>query len=169
MGSSFIRFFPRAALVFSAMTLLVMTAPVAVAFMLSPEQMKSPELPVSPLAGLVVEHFRAFSLGFWLYFALAVVASIGLLRRRRWAHSLWVLLLVLGVVWSVAFMTSEIVYVLGTDVPADEMGGYFPPQPTLGALVAVPTGVVILVFLGFLLRGLLSQDAREAYRSPPRQ
>jgi hypothetical protein len=160
MASTFIRAFSVAALILSLFGLLIVTGVLLVAFSMSSEQMESPGGELSPLLRLLVENFRLFAVAWWLYFFAAVVASVGLLRQQRWAHTVWVVVLTMALCWSAAAIASEIFHLAAADDTSQaELGGFL-RSPLLSALVAIPPGLFISVLLVFLLRKLLLERRR---------
>lgn len=155
MSSPFIRLFPPAALALSLAAMVLLTGPVVVAYSLSVDQMRVGPADLSPLHALVVRHFRVFALSWWILSAAAVIASVGLIRRRRWAHSTWVLLLSLVLLWSLAVTLSEVFHLIIGEERPEEAIGYFPSDALLSALVTIPTGIGMTIVLVVLLRQLL--------------
>jgi hypothetical protein len=156
MRSTFIRVFAGVALVFTGFALVILTVILLLAFSFSAEELKTGDAELSPLSNFIVEHFRVVALVWWLYFLAAVIASVGLLRQRRWAHSLWVVLLTVAVLWTVAALTAETLHLVTTeDAPQDRLG-HFPDNAVLSALVVIPTSLAMATLLVILLWKLLS-------------
>jgi len=57
------------------------------------------------------EHIRLFTFFFLFYSVAALIGSIGLMKSYSWAISLWSLLFILGIAWSLGAATLELIFV----------------------------------------------------------
>ena len=157
MAARFLPLFAGTALVASACATVVLSGPLLMLLALSPRQLDVVERDRSVLAHLVLHHPLAFSAFWWLFSAVALVASIGLLRRRKWALRTWLILLGLGLTWSFCVMVSETAYFLTAKRLEPDSFGILPSESTLPLLVAVPVALILLTLQLLLIKKLLAE------------
>ncbi len=110
------------------------------------------------------EHLRFALLGFLISFSITLLAAIGVLRRKDWARRLFVAILAIGIVWSLAGAgaTIEAVSSVSKHVATrhDELGAMIHVILAFNLLVSL---VVATVFL-WLIKRFVSDDIKREFR-----
>lgn len=151
----FLRGFALATLVIAAWVGLILSLVVVVVFLAPVDQSKVLRPGQSELSVFLLDHVRLFTVSCWAYAWVGVVASVGLLKKKPWAHTVWVVLLVLALLWVLAVILSETWSVFTPTAPSDH------PEQTprfelLWVVIIVPLCLMMSAVLVFLLRKLFS-------------
>ncbi len=151
----FLRGFALTTLVIAAWVGLILSLVVVVVFLAPVDQGKVVRPGQSELSMFLLDHVRLFTASCWVFAWVGVVASVGLLKRKPWAHIVWVVLLVLALLWVLAVMVSETwnVFTLATSTNHPEQTPRF---EVLWVAMIVPLCLVMSAALVFLLRKLFS-------------
>jgi len=76
------------------------------AIVLSIDDFKRAAPSSSPLPVWFVEHPKIFATIYLGTASVAVIASLGMLKKRKWAHTIWIGLVALGLIWTVVVIGS---------------------------------------------------------------
>ena len=123
---------------------------------------KAPHFP--PVMQFMFSHFDLFFLCFLLVSVTALVAAIGLLKRKNWARLAFIALMSLGVVWNVAGLAVQ--FSLLEQMP--ELSGQAVPAEfaAMMRIMQVVSVVMVLAFCAlfvWLIRKLLSAPIRAEF------
>lgn len=113
------------------------------------------------LTNLVVSHPLVYVGVFCLVSLIALFASIGFVRRQRWAYRTWLGLCCLGVAWFLLCIVSEVHFFL---FGLDSYG----PMPlrfyaVAWTLVVVTSGLVAVTLIALLLRQLRKDSTKRFF------
>ncbi len=81
--------------------------------------------PLPPFALFMFKHFKLIVFLFFLLSAVLLVSSIGLLKRKNWARIAFIVMLGVGIAWTVAMLPmqasimNDVTQSLGGEAPAD--------------------------------------------------
>lgn len=123
---------------------------------------KAPHFP--PVMQFMFSHFDLFFLFFLLVSATALVAAIGLLKRKNWARLAFIALMGLGIAWNVAGLAVQ--FTMLEQMP--ELAGQGVPQEftTMLRIMQVFSVVMVLAFCTlfvWLIRKLRSAPIRAEF------
>jgi hypothetical protein len=68
---------------------------------------------IPPAAAFAIRHLRQLIEAFLLLWLIALVASIGLLKRRNWARLVFIGLMALGIIWNLASPILQLIVLRG--------------------------------------------------------
>ena len=149
---SFLWFFSRVTLVISGLASLAGMIQVVLIFsLISEKQVRIPEGSAG-IPFFILSHFRFFVLLTLVLDLAGFVASIALIRGKRWGQLTWAILLAVGIAWSLACVVSAVFF------------PYPPPDRVSTHMTNVSVGFVTVLGLlgatlaGYLLKRLLSAD-----------
>jgi len=119
-----------------------------------------------PYMTFVMAHWGAFAAAFLAVSAFTLIASIGLLKRRNWARRVFVVLLALGIVWTLASTLFQIATYSPIPLPPEVARGM--PDLQYVMIVAMIFGAVwsiaLSVLFGWLIKRLLAPDIVAEFR-----
>ena len=121
---------------------------------------------IPPLMKTIFENFDILVMGTLLITIVVFVASIGLLKRKNWARLFFIVLLILGVVWTVvsgvmqfSFMDSMMI---GQNMPQD-----VPPEfQNMQNTMKIVSGVMMVAIVGlhlYLIKRLRSDEIKDEF------
>lgn len=159
----FLRVFSRIALPLSAAMTLVGVINVALIFLAFESASFRPSGRETGVTLLILSHVRLFAALFALYSFASLVASVGLVKRRRWAVNVWTLLLTIGIAWSLGVVVLELVL----PMPAVSGGGFENIRrfPLLARRIEIPIGIASAALLTWLLKKMLSREVKAAFKA----
>ncbi len=121
---------------------------------------------IPPLMKTMFENFDILVMGTLLITIVVFVASIALLKRKNWARLFFIVLLILGVVWTVvsgvmqfSFMDSMIA---GQNMPQDVPPDFQSMQNTM----KIVSGVMMVAIVGlhlYLIKRLRSDEIKDEF------
>ncbi len=149
---SFLWLFSRVSLVISGLASLAGVIQVVLIFsLISERQVRIPQGSAGiPL--FILSHFRFFVLLTLVLDLAGFVASIALIRGKRWGQLTWAILLAVGIAWSLACVASAVFFPYP---PPDTVSTY---MTSLSAGFVTVLGLLGATLAGYLLKRLLSAD-----------
>lgn len=81
--------------------------------------------PIPPFALFMFKHFKLIVFSFFLLSIFLLISSIGLLKRKNWARIAFIVMLGLGIAWTVAMlpmqnsMMNDMTKSMGSEAPAE--------------------------------------------------
>lgn len=153
--AKFVNVFPPVVLALSVVGAIILTGPLVVFVLVAQDGVRALTVPdQSSLSRAIVDHPVGFASFWWLFCVVAIAASVGLLRRKRWAVHGWLALLGILILWSLTVILSELINVATSDLGASP--GLLPSNAVMAAAAAIPVGVVIGAAAAFLFVKLLA-------------
>ena len=115
----------------------------------------------------LISHFSVVSIALWAWLVMALISSIGLLKRRNWSRILYVALLVIGIAW---FLLKALYWnALDTLVWAGvgkkdvcngcNLQGYL----RFESLFSIVYDLVVIIVLVWIIKKLMSQEIRREF------
>lgn len=157
MEGRFIPIFSRLALVVFALALVVVSGPLLFLLQMPLDEIRVTDRGQSQLLNLLLHHPLAFTASLWFYCFAAVIASIGLMRRRKWGHTAWLVLLGFGLAWSCTVVISETLHFIAAHPSPTESFGVLHNDAAISFLAAVPVSVVLIAVQAVVVRKLLRE------------
>lgn len=149
--------FPRLALVLFGLMLPILLGATFVVF--SVDEFKGAFNSISPLPNWVVVHPKAFAIVCVAFASAAVLASLGMIKKRKWGHRGWVALTLLAILWTIFSLLSAVVTLFSHGGGSSGRLTSFEILATTG--VVVPA-VAVLGLTMYVLKKLLSSDVKSA-------
>ena len=149
---SFLWLFSRVTFVISGFASLAGVIQVVLIFsLINEKQVRIPQGSAGiPL--FILAHFRLFVLLTLLLDLTGFVASIALIRGKRWGQLTWAILLAVGIAWSLACVASELIFPYP---PPDRVSAHV-THTWIGLVTLL--GILGATLLGYLLNRLLSPE-----------
>jgi len=150
--------FPRVTLVLFGLMLPILLGATVIVF--SVEELKGASNSVSLLPSWLVAHSKAFAIVYVAFAVAAVLASLGMIKKRKWGHRGWVVLTLLEILWTIFFLLSAVVTLFAREGGSS---GRLPSYDILAATGAVLPAVAVLSLTMYVLKRLLSSDVKSAF------
>ena len=114
-----------------------------------------------PGASFVFGHFQLIVLAFLLVSLLMLASSIGLLKRKNWARLVFIVVLALGIIWSLGGVVLQMVMFSSMPpMPPDPQFEQFQTMQSIIQWFTALLGVGIAVLFGWIIRKLTSASVR---------
>ncbi len=120
---------------------------------------------IPPAMGWMMDHMALVFLVFLLVSAGTLVSAVGLLKRKEWARKVFVVLMGLGIVWSLASLVMQ--FTVLSPMQAVPPGQALPPEFLKAMRFAQVASAVLVVgmsvLLAFIIRKLCSERVRREF------
>jgi len=112
---------------------------------------------------------KSFFIGAVIVFGTTLISAIGLLERKNWARLVFVGLLSIGILWTIAVLIFQMgIFQFSPDVPpgtpADVRSSYETAATAISIVSAIMTAVIAVLF-GWIIKRLLSSDIKREFQT----
>lgn len=108
------------------------------------ENNSSVQLPA--MTKFMFSHFDLFFVSMFLLSLFALIASIGLLKRKNWARIIYIVLLALGIVWNLVSLIFQKWTAQQFPMPPDTPEAFQSQMHTLMTVMSIVAVVVVILF-----------------------
>jgi membrane associated rhomboid family serine protease len=132
--------------------------------MLSKEEFNQVPQHMPPGASFMFEHFRLIMLAFLVLRIIMLVSSIGLLKRKSWARLVFIVVLSLGILWSLGGVLLQAV--LFSSMPEFQHDPKFQEFQTMQSIMQwfmAIFGIGMAVLLGWIVKRLVSGAVKKEF------
>ena len=129
-----------------------------ISFGLTPDVINDAEASgdIPPAAAFAIRHLRQLIEAFLLLWLIALVASIGLLKRRNWARLVFIGLMALGIIWNLASPILQLIVLRG--IP-----GQFELMRSIIQIISVIYALAFCLLFGWIIVRLMSAKVRSEF------
>lgn len=130
-------------------------------------------LDILPPEAFPIDHFPVVvcALIFFLCFMcslLVFISAIGLLKRKNWARATFIFLLVLGLIWNIVAILSQILLIKVVILVKAELAATFPAGMDVTAItmltVSASASLIAMILCGWMLKRLISRKTAAEFR-----
>jgi len=117
---------------------------------------------IPPLIKFMFDNFELLVMGTLLITIVVFIASIGLLKRKNWARLFFIVLLIVGIIWTVvggAMQFSFMDSMMTTNTPPPEFQNM---QNTMKIIMGIMT-VAMLGLYAYLIKRLSSNEIKQEF------
>ena len=123
-----------------------------------------------PAARFLFSKMQLFVVAFWLLSLVALVAGVGLLRRKNWARIILVVLFLIGIVWNLGGLWIQYQMVDFMRQPPPHAPADFARQMEVGILIMRIGSYVVAIgtsaVFAWLIHRLLSSPIKAEFHAP---
>jgi len=124
------------------------------------------ELPADMPAGtaFMFGNFQLILLAFLMICILMLVSSIGLLKRKNWARLVFIFILSLGILWSIASLILQAVFF--STIPEMAQGPEMQEFETMQSIMQWFTAIISIGFailFGWIIKRLMSATVKQEF------
>lgn len=145
-------------------TLTTLMQNVMVHVMFKTEEFSQVPQDMPPGAAFIFENFQFIVLAFLLLSIVMLVSSIGLLKRKNWARWVFIIVLSLGIVWSLGGILLQAL--LFPSMPELQQNPRFDEFQTMQSVmqwfVAI-FGIGVAVLFGWIVKTLISDSVKREF------
>ena len=119
-------------------------------------------------AAFMFGNFQLIFLTFLLISIMVLVSSIGLLKRKNWARLVFIFILSLGILWSLASLILQAVFF--STMPEMTQGPEFEEFKTIQTLMQWFTAIISIgfaVLFGWIIKRLMSGTVKQEFIQSP--
>ena len=117
-----------------------------------------------PVASFMFGHFQLIVLAFLLISILMLASSIGLLKRNNWARLVFIVVLSLGIIWSLGGVVLQMfMFSSMPQMPPEPQFEQFQTMQSIIQWFAALMGIGIAVLFGWIIKKLTCASVREEF------
>ena len=101
---------------------------------------------VPATAQFMFRHFDLIFLAAFLFSLFALIASIGLLKRKNWARIIFIALLALGIIWNLISLVFQKAMIQDFPLPPDAPEAFQSQMETMMTVMSIASVIFVLIF-----------------------